>query len=703
MTSSISYSDLSQINRDNIVSVLGSVYMQNQNIEQSRWTEGNTDTLFHAGDQRSIQSNFYLNPAQSFYNFHFNIVQPTCNLVTGYQRQHRKSIQFLPAEMSDSKANTQMTRIIDLENKKNKNLELFSDGCEQSLVSGMILLQPYLDYLDDPINGTLKTKLWPFNSFLMDPYWKEPDMSDCNFVWCQQYLSKMEAYLRFPKYTEMISTMAGARQSDAGQFYFLPENYNLGRSDLLVLSYFWYRQRTKRKKLYNRLNGTMLDWYDTDKALKQFADQFPQMEVLEVEIPAWKQAVLLNDQCMYIGDNPLGFSECPFVPVFWNYDPHISSPDLRVRSLVRSMRDAQFLLNRRIIINHDISESSVNTGWIKRENAIADADVTKRVGQGIDIEVKDDFRDTPLQDVIQKITPNQVPPSDLQLAEQLQELAQATTNVNQELLGAAVDDKAGITEMLRQGAGLVGLQKYFDQWDRSLKILGKLQMRIIQINWSPIKVARMLNEEPAPEFFAKAFSDFDVIVEEGLNTPTQQTQQFIQLLKFQEVTGIQIPAQLYLKNAPIQGKDELIQALTEQEQQQAAMQDQQMKLNLALLDAQLQREQAGAVSDIAMARERHGRAESNIGLFEERLSEITHNRAMSVKAKVEALKNLLETMSQYGMVNVDKGSSILEGLSLYQESKEDREKVDAKQTAISNSFVQQMMTAGLQGLQGVAS
>ena len=59
---------------------------------------------------------------------------------------------------------------------------------------------------------------------------------------------------------------------------------------------------------------------------------------------------------MFQDYNPLGFDECPFIPVFWNRDPHIAQYDLRDRSLTRAMRDSQFLMNRRIILNHDFRE-----------------------------------------------------------------------------------------------------------------------------------------------------------------------------------------------------------------------------------------------------------------------------------------------------------------------------------------------------------
>ena len=51
------------------------------------------------------------------------------------------------------------------------------------------------------------------------------------------------------------------------------------------------------------------------------------MEEVTVEVPCWKLAVVLNDQLVFQGDNPLGFEGLYFVPVFWNYQPHINYYD----------------------------------------------------------------------------------------------------------------------------------------------------------------------------------------------------------------------------------------------------------------------------------------------------------------------------------------------------------------------------------------
>lgn len=663
--------------KDNIHTILQEKSTRFWPVEQVRWNQSNIDLRFWAGDQNYVNEFFNFTPNYSFQNFYFNIIQQPCNMVSGYQRQHRKQISYTPVENSDNVTATQLSRVIQYANNKGHLLEKFSESCESSLVTGINLLQPYLDYSHDPVNGELDIKIWHYNSFMMDPYWRQPDMSDCNWVWCQRFISKQEAMAAFPQYREQISHMAGYSNRE-GRFYFLPENYNIARHDLLVLSYYWFRTLSRRKMLYNRKTEEITEWLDTPDAIKEYTSVFDELEEIEVEVPTWNVGTLLNQTCLYFGENPLGFDTCPFVPVYWNYNPEIAQYDLRVRSLVRTLRDAQFLFNRRVILNHDISESSVNSGWLRRENAIANEENLRYSGQGKDIITKDEYREMPLNDIIQKIQPNAVPPSDLQLAEQLMNLINPLSGVNPELMGMAQDTKAGITEMLRQGAGLVTLQKYFDQWDRALKQLGMLELKIIQANWSYFKVARILNEQPTDQFFTKNFQKYDTIVSEGLNTTVQQQTQFSQLLEFQQMTDIKIPAELLLKYSTFHGKDELIQALQQQEMQSAEMNQQRAQIELATLEQQLQNLQADTAEKLAMAQERVARKESNVGLREERESEVIQNRAKALKDKISALKELIDTMETYGKKDTFADSRYIEQAEEGLERDQNLESIRAK-------------------------
>ena len=192
----------------------------------------------------------------------------------------------------------------------------------------MNLMQPYLDYSgDDQAQGQLKVKVWEYNSFLVDPYFRNPDMSDAQFVWCQEYISKQEAMNRFPDKVDTMRPMSASPQSSSS-FYFLPENYNMQRNDLMILSYVWYKWKKNKKRLYSRKRNQFFDYAGGDDQLELILYNIDDMEEVTVEVPCWKLATVLNDQLMYQGDNPLGFDGCPFIPNFWNYEPHIPQADL---------------------------------------------------------------------------------------------------------------------------------------------------------------------------------------------------------------------------------------------------------------------------------------------------------------------------------------------------------------------------------------
>lgn len=675
-------------NQGNVRQWLDNLYTKAQPIEQARWNQSNIDTLFYAGAQTFINRYFNFTPASSNQQFYFNLLQQPVNMITGYQRQHRKQINYLPLGNPHAETTDQYNKLMNRQCNVNGIHEQFSRACEQSCVTGMVLLQPYLDYNgDDPAQGQLKVKLWEYNSFIVDPFFRNYDMSDAQFVWCQEYITKEEAEMRFPGKTQFISPMSSGSQR-YGRFYFLPENYNMNRTDLLVLSYVWYKHKRKKKRLYSARLDQFFDYGGGDEQLDVIQESIPDLVPVEVEVPTWRLAVVLNDQLMFQGDNPLGFDDCPFIPVFWNYEPQNNYYDLRVRGLVRTMRDSNYLLNRRIILNHDISEATINAGWKRKVGAIANEDNLKKVGQGWDVIINEGYE---LSDC-EKILPSAVPESDMKLADQLQSMIFATSGVNLESWNAENSPNASsLTVLMKQAANLMVLQKYFDQWDYALKTLGERLLQIVLNNWSAPKVALLINEEPTPFFYSKIFAKYEVTVEEAIITPTQQYQEYQQWLELNQQLGGIIPPWKLAEKAPIQGKKELMEMLQQQQMQQQEIQSHDTAIKHAFEEAKLKEMLSKATANVAMARERHGRTESNIGLFEERLSEITRNRALATKDKMEALEKLIDVIGKYGEIETALKMNEIDRMQDEQEVDEDREKVDAKQTALSNEFVNQML------------
>lgn len=688
----------------NIRQWLDNLYSKFQPIEQSRWNQSNIDTLFYAGSQTFINRHFNFTPAVNSQQFYFNLIQQPVNMITGYQRQHRKQVIYTATDGADPQTTDQYTKLITHTCNAGNIHEQYSKACELATVSGMTLMQPYLDYNgDDQAQGELKLKVWEYNSFLVDPYFRNPDMSDAQFVWCQEYISKQEAQDRFPDKVNDIKPMSGTPQR-YGSFYFLPENYNMARNDLMVLSYVWYKWKKKKKRLYSKTRNQFFDFAGGDDQLEQILYHINDMEEVTVEVPCWKLAVVLNEQLMYQGDNPLGFDGCPFIPVFWNYEPHINYFDLRVRSLVRTMRDPQFLFNYKVITNNDITAATINAGWKRKIGAVANEDNLKKSGQGWDVIINEGYEMTDCE----KIIPSGVPESDMALAQQMQDLIFATSGINMENWSGQQDKQtSSLTVLLKQAANLMVFQKYFDQWDYSLKLLGERMLQIILNNWNAEKVGLLINEEPTAHFYSKVFAKYQVLVQEGVMTPTQQNLQAQQLMDINMTFGREVfPPSMIVKNLNIQGKAEAMQFLEGQEQQAQAMQQEQQQVAHAFEHAKLQELMSKAASNIATARERHGRSEANIGLFEERLSEITRNRALATKDKMAALAQLVETIQKFGELETAVKMDQLQAFDFMQESKENVEKADAKRTSLANDFTssimgnqQQMPEMAMQGAQ----
>jgi len=666
------------------------MYSRFQPVEQSRWNQSNIDSLFYSGSQNFVNRYFGNNsPSGSYQQYYFNIVQQPINMLTGYQRQHRKSITYLPSEGSDPDTTDQYTKTISHICSTEGIHEQFSKACELSAISGMVLMQPYLDFgANDHAQGDLKLKIWEYNSFLVDPYFRNPDMSDAQFVWCQEYISKQEAENRFPGKINQVSTMSGTPQR-YGSFYFLPENYNMARNDLLVLSYVWYKWKRNKKRLYSRSRNQFFDFSGDDGHLEMLLYSIPDMEEVTVEVPCWKLAVVLNDQLMYQGDNPLKFDGCPFIPVFWNYDPHINHYDLRVRSLVRTMRDAQFLMNYKIITNNDIAAATINAGWKRKVGAVANEDNLKKAGQGWDVIVNEGYEMTD----VEKIIPSAVPQSDLELAEQMRSLIYEVSGINLENWAGQQDKQvSSLTVMLKQAANLMVFQKYFDQWDYALKLLGERMLQVVINNWNAEKVKLMIGEEPTPFFYSKIHAKFQTVVEEGLLTPTQRSLQAQQMLDINSTFGREvIPASMIIKDMNIQGKSEIMEMLQQQEQKGAAMEEHNQMIAQTFEDAKIKELYAKAAAHIANAREDHSRAESNLGLYEERLSMIERNRSLSLKEKQEALTKLLENIQRFGELETHLKQQELESINFDQIMDEEREKQDVERRTEANKFLMEIL------------
>ncbi len=612
-------------------------YATSITINQSFWGEADTDTRFLVGDQ-TMWNDLYGNlPANRRRQFNFNRIRRVIEMISGHQRRNRKSIIAVPEENGDSQTADQFTKILMWSCNQEGILETISEAFYGALTTGMNLLQVWVDYRSDPVSGNIRVDNTSYNGFLIDPYFRKHDLSDCKGIWKRSYLTRREIVSLLPEHTEEILGLMGNETGTRdGKFQYAPESYGFNYNQLLTYDEYYYRDYRTQKMLVDTQTGEATEWSsDDEEKLRLFLQTYPTITVIDQEIPTVKLAIVVQGKVMYHGPNPMGIDKYPFVPVLGYYTPQSPYFPWRIQGVVRGLRDAQYLYNRRRIIELDILESQINAGWKYKEDALVNPRDVFLEGQGRGLALKKEAQMTD----VERILPPDIPPSMIQLSELLAKEIQEISGVSEELLGSATDDKAGILSMVRQGAGLTTLQSLFDNLDRSQKLLGNILIDLIQTNFTPGKVKKILeDEEPAPQFYDKAFGKYHAAVEDGLNTTTQKQMQFAQLLHLREA-GIPIPDTLLIEAATIQNKQQLLDALSQQQQMQQEQQQQQAQVVQAQTEATIEVAKARAAADQGLGMERMSRIQENAALAEER-------RAAAIKDEDAALLNLVKALKE---------------------------------------------------------
>jgi hypothetical protein len=286
----------------------------------------------------------------------------------------------------------------------------------------------------------------------------------------------------------------------------------------------------------------------------------------------------------------------------------------------------------RKVIEMDILQSQINSGWIYPVDAVVDPKAFRQSGQGFLIPLKSGH----LPGEIQRIEAAAIPQSLMELSRSLSEDITKISGVNEELLGSATDDKAGILSMLRQSAGLVTLQGIFDKADYTQRLYGKIRLQAIRKNFSKGKISSILGREPDPRFFTSHSLKYSVAVEEGNYSTSQRQMELQQLLHFREI-GVPIANKSIVRAAFITNKKQ-VEADMMEEQQQQAQQAQQQAEQMAKKD------QADIMTKYSKSRVDLAKEKELMASAQEKLANISKTQAQTEHETMKADYELVEMM-----------------------------------------------------------
>lgn len=606
------------------------------NILQTQWYQADLDQRFVMGDQ-DIWGILYPNMNASRRKmFNFNITNGAIQMVSGYQRQNRKSSIAIPVQSPIQKTADQLTKCLYHVHNQAGAYQVYSDAFEMgALTKGLGFVSIYKDTTTDIVSGDIKTRYIDMCSCLFDPYFRKHDMSDCRYFWTRQFFDREEAANLYSEFRDEILALPRGTYKD-DKFYFMPEVYQIQFPNLIALDEYWYLSTREATFLVDMETEECREFEGDEEDLRDVLRQFKgKIRAVKKQRPTVRRTLLVNDRVLVDEPNPYGLDVYPFVPFLGYFNPDTPYYAYKFRGIVRDMRDPQYLFNRLKVTTLDILESQQQGLKIKK-GALVTADDALNSGNGRILAIDPAFQMTDVEPM-QIIPPS---PVILQMEEMLKSLTLDIAGATEAMMGSAVDDKAGILEMLRQGAGLVRLQKLFDQCDESQRLCSSIIVQMIQKNWSYGKVKQVIGEEPTAEFDSKLFFKYGVKVTLGVLTETQQQLQLQQLLHFREVTGIDVPSSEIIKASTLQNKDELVAAIEQKEEAAAKMAEEQHQAAMEAAKVDAMTKMSYANSQDGLAEERRAKIDSDKAVNVEKIAKSQEERAGAVLDLIKAMKEL---------------------------------------------------------------
>lgn len=637
-----------------IIKDFGESYERAYQLWNTYYAEAYKDLSYYLGNQWSLEELAYLNN-QRRSSFTYNKIRRLINLVQGYQRKNRLSSIVSPIENASEDTATMLSDVMQYVMQSSDGYESISTAFKGALTSGLSFVSPYVDYRNDPVSGDIRFHVDDWNAVIMDPFFTKKDLSDCSFLARRKFLSRTEVMSLLPDKEDVIRSLPWGSRDD--KFTYLPFARQWGMQKLLNYTEYWRTKWDTKDILVDMETGETKEWDGDKKRLQLFRQAFPQIELMRKPVKSVELGIIVEGELLYYGKDPFGLNDYPFVPFMAVWEPSYDLYSWKIQSLVRIMRDPQTEINKRRSKMVDIFDSQLNNGWIAKTNSVSNPTSLYKSGQGQVIFLKPEAQMTD----ISRIEPPRIDASAFQLESEFEKDLFEVLGLSPENVGQAENDKietAGVLSKVRQAAGWIPLQEIFDGLRDSQKLLGRKVMKLIQLNYTPEKIRLITKKEPTPEFFSKLFSQYDVVVEEGVLTDTQKQQQFIQLCALKQM-GVNVTDEELVAESQLHNKKPMEERY--KAERDAAMQQQQQmaQLEMQKIDILNKSVEAKSFSDHSLGAERLAKIELDKALNAERINRAEEDKTAAELNVIKALKEL----QGMDLDQVFRGVEILKGLA----------------------------------------
>lgn len=457
-----------------------------------------------------------------------NKIRPLIKLITGIERQSRSDVTAFPEGSEDELLSEISTRLIKNVSKvsrlKNKQSEVFKDG----VIGGACYIEPYLDYVDDLINGELKFRKIEAKRILFDPNSEEYDLSDGKYLIKLTFgLSEDDLLDLFPNDKKNIEKIGKGNidltsvndDIDKKQVLDYP-SFNGDVEDIKPIEKtydlieYYYKSPINIYYVVSQSQGIMIQTENKQEAEQTIAIS----GVIDAKIITKRAYEIRLKQV--VGDVEFSDERSPSYPKWKRYPivPFFAEritfdtkeTDLLIQGIVRSIKDLQEEYNKRRTQELKHLNSSMNSGNIIPKGVLDLQNMNKLreygSSPGVILEY-DPERAAGTTPASWKVNPTPLSQGHAQLAaENAQDIKEAG-GVNPDLLANDSQSQSGRAILLKQRQGLVMIQEPLDNYSQTKEILGRFILSQLDEVYTIETAMRVLGENFLKDNFKKPVFD----------------------------------------------------------------------------------------------------------------------------------------------------------------------------------------------------
>lgn len=463
----------------------------------------------------------------------FNRSAVLIDAVLGYEVNNRQETRFIPRTLGDAKVNEELT----------KGSEYFRDECDAEfeesdafrdmLICGMGWTGDRLDATRNPEYDLIRERIDPFE-MMADPSARKPNLADARYMMRKKWMARDEVRQMFPEWDSEGGNAdwladdeaeGGIQHTDPRNRYKGNNDSEVGR-DIPTLEYQWMTLED-RFLIKNPQNGKEI--YLTKPQVDENKDALAQMaqfgvQPKQVKKSVYRRAFVIGGEIVKPQNEP-----SPYFAPYCDGFSYGCITGMRDRNkstwfgMMRRLRDPQVWSNKWLAQIMHILNSGAKPGYDVEEGAIKNqADFEQKASKPGAINT---FVSGAIQNGrIQYRNPPTMPTGFDKLVEYANKSFGDVSGVNQELLGMADREQAGVLEYQRKQSAVTLLAPLFDSLRRYRKITGRCWLYMMQNYIADGRMIRITMDdgEQFVPFNKSETAEYDVVIDQASSAPNQK-------------------------------------------------------------------------------------------------------------------------------------------------------------------------------------